>query len=78
MNDTGIQHVQTSTHAPSVERSIRKFKHSLYRRLDGLSQNKSEWVKHVTNTVTKYNNTEHNTTKIKPLDVVKKRKSFMG
>ena len=72
MNDTGIKHVQTSTHAPTVERLIRTFKDNLYRRLDGLNQNKSEWVKHVKNIVTKYNKTEHNTTKIKPLDAVKK------
>ena len=72
MNDTDIKHVQTSTHAPSVERFVRTFKDNLYRRLDGLNQNKSEWVKHVKNIVTKYNNTEHNTTKIKPLDAVKK------
>ena len=60
MNDTGIKHVQTSTHAPSVERFIRTFKDNLNRRLDGLNQNKSKWVKHVKNIVTKYNNTEHN------------------
>ena len=60
MNDNDIKHVQTSTHAPSVERFIRTFKDNLYRRLDGLNQNKSEWVKHVKNIVTKYNNTEHN------------------
>ena len=42
MNDTGIKHVQTSTLAPTVERFIRTFKYNLYRRLDGLSQNKSE------------------------------------
>ena len=40
MNDTGIKHVQTSTHAPTVERFIRTFKDNLYRRLDGLSQKK--------------------------------------
>ena len=72
MNDTGIKHVQTSTHAPTVERFIRTFKDDLYRRLGGLSQNKSEWVKHVKSVVTKYNNTEHNTTKIKSLDAVNK------
>ena len=60
MNETGIEHVQTSTHAPSVERFIRTFKDNLYRRLDGLSQNKNEWVKHVENIVTEYNETEHN------------------
>ena len=60
MNDNDIKHVQTSTHAPSVERFIRTSKDNLYRRLDGLKQNKSEWVKHVKNIVTKYSNTEHN------------------
>ena len=71
MNDNDIKHIQTSTHAPSVERFIRTFKDNLYRRLDGLKQHKSDWVKHVSNILTKYN-TEHNTTKIKPLDAVKK------
>ncbi len=60
MNGTGIKHVQTSTRASSVERFIRTFKDNFYRRLDGLNQNKSEWVKHVKNIVTKNNNTEHN------------------
>ena len=49
MSDTGIKHVQTSTHAATVERFIRTFRDNLYRRLDGLNQNKSEWVKHVEN-----------------------------
>ena len=71
MNDTGIKHVQTNTHAPSAERFIRTFKNNLYRRLDGLKQDKSDWVKHVSNILTKYNKTEHNTTKVKPLDAVK-------
>ena len=66
MNDNDIKHIQTSTHAPSAERFIRTFTDNLYRRLDGLKQDKSDWVKHVENTVYKYNNTEHNTTKIKP------------
>ena len=38
----------------------------IYRRLDGLKQDVSDWVKHVSSIPTKYNNTEHNTTKIKP------------
>ena len=78
MNDNDIKHVQTSTHTPSVERFIRTSKDNLYRRLDGLKQNKSEWVKHVKNIVTKYNNTEHNTTKTKPLDAVKKENHLWG
>ena len=72
INGNEIKHIQTSTHAPSAERSIRTFKNSLYRILDGLKQDKSEWVKHVSGIITKYNNTEHNTTKIKPSDAVKK------
>ena len=76
MNDNDIKHVQTSTHAPSVERFIRTPKDNLYRRLHGLNLNKSEWVKHVKNIVTKYNNTGHNTTKIKPLDAVKKENNL--
>ena len=61
MNDNDIKHVQTSTHAPSVERFIRTFKDNLYRRLDGLKQDKRDWVKHVSSSLTKYNNTEqHN------------------
>ena len=65
-NENDIKHIQTSTHAPSAERFIRTFKDNLYRRLDGLKQDKSDWVKHVSSILTKYNNTEHNTTKTKP------------
>ena len=71
INYNDIKHIQTSTHAPSAERFIRTFKDDLYRRLDGLKQDKSGWAKHVKNIVDKHNNTEHNTTKIKPLDAVK-------
>ena len=72
INENDIKHVQTSTHAPSAERFIRTSKDNLYRRLDGSKQDNSEWVKHVKNIVGQYNNTEHNTTKTKPLDAVKK------
>ena len=72
-SENDIKHVQTSTHAPSAERFIRTFKDNLYRRLDGSKQDKSEGVKHVKNIVGNYNNTEHNTTKTKPLDAVKKK-----
>ena len=60
LNENDIKHTQTSTHAPSAERFIRTFKDKLYRRLDGLKQDKSNWVKHVKNIIGKYNNTEHN------------------
>ena len=70
MNDNDIKHVQTSAHAPSVERFTKTFKGNLYRRLGGLRQDESDWVKHVKNILTKYNKTEHSTTNIKPLDAV--------
>ena len=71
MGDNDIKHVQTSTHAPSVERFIRTFKDNLYRRLDGLKQERKEWTKHVSSILTKYNNTEHSTIQIKPVEAVK-------
>ena len=66
INENDIKHIQRSTHAPSAERFTRTLKYKLYRRLDGLKQDKSEWVKHVKHIVDNYNSTEHNTTKIKP------------
>ena len=42
-----IKSVQTTTHAHTVERFIRTFKMNLYRRLDALKQNESDWVKHI-------------------------------
>ena len=78
MNENDVKHIQTSTHAPSAERFIRTFKDNSYRRLYGFKQDKREWVKHVSSILTKYNNTEHNTTKTKPSDAVKTRKPFMG
>ena len=72
INENDIKHIQTSTHAPSAERFIRTFKDNLYRRLGGLKQGKSDWAKHVDNIIKKCKNTEHNTTKIKPSDAIKK------
>ena len=71
INENDIKHNQTSTHAPSAETCIRTFKYNLYRILGGLKQDKSDWVKHVNNITKHYNNTEHNTTKIKLSDAVK-------
>ena len=70
--ENDIKHVQTSTHAPSVGRFIRTSKDNLYRSLYGLKPDKSDWVKHVPSILTKYNNTEHNTTQTKPLDAIEK------
>ena len=51
--ENDIKHIQTSTHAPSAERFIITFKYDLYRRLDGLKQYTSDWVKHVSSILTK-------------------------
>ena len=66
MNQTEIKSVQTSSHAHTVERFIRTFKDNLYRRLDALKQNKSDWFKHIYNIIYKYNSTEHSITQLKP------------
>ena len=71
LRDNEIKPVQTTTHDHTVERAIRTFKGNLYRRLDSLNQDKSEWVKHVDNIINKYNSTEHSITQIKPNEAVK-------
>ena len=71
INENDIKRCQTSTHAPSAERLIGTFKDSLHRRLDGLKQERKEWTKHVSSILTKYNNTEHSTIQIKPIEAVK-------
>ena len=59
INEQNIKHIQTTTHAHTVERYIKTFRMNLQRRLNGLEQNKSDWVKHVSGIITKYNNTGH-------------------
>lgn len=76
INEAKVNHIQTSTHAPTVERFIRTFKDNLYRRLNALKQDVSSWIIHVDNITKKYNNTEHNVIKIKPVEAVKKENFF--
>ena len=72
LNENNIKHIQTTTHAHTVERWIGTFRQNLQRRLDALNQDKGDWIKHVDNIINKYNNTEHSTIKIKPVEAVKK------
>merc|ERR1711966_97578 len=51
LNDNDLKSIQTTTHAHTVERFIRTFKMNLYRRLDGLKQDKTEWVKHISDII---------------------------
>ena len=61
---------QALMHLLLNNRFIRSFNDTLYRIVYGLKQYKSDWVKHVSSIITKYNTTEHNTTTIKPSDAV--------
>ena len=40
LNENNIKHVQTTTHAHTVERFVQTFRNNLQRRLDGLKQDK--------------------------------------
>ena len=71
IHESNIKTIQTSTHAHTIERFIYTFRMNLQRRLDALDQEKSEWVKRVDNITKKYNNTEHVTIQIKPVEAVK-------
>ena len=77
LNGNNLKHIQTTTHAHTVERFIHTFRMNVQRRIDALSQDKSDWVQHVDNIITKYNNTVHNTTKIKLVDAAKKKTIYL-
>ena len=47
INETNIKHVQTTTHAHTVERFVHIFRNNLQRRFDGLKQDKSDWIQHI-------------------------------
>ena len=51
LNGNGIKTIQTTTHAHTVERFIRTFKDNLYRILDVLNEDNSDWVKHVSSII---------------------------
>jgi len=73
LKQNGIKSIQTTTHAHTVERFIKTFKDNLYRRLDALKQDKTDWTKHISSIITKYNSTEHSTIQIKPNEAGEKR-----
>ena len=73
-----IKSIQTTTHAHTVERFIRTFKMNLYRRLDALNESKSDWVKHVSSIIKKYNSTLHSTIQITPNEATKPYNRLWG
>ena len=70
VNENNIKTIQTLTHAHTIGRFIYIFRVKLYRRLDGLNQDKHEWVKQFKNIVGKYSNTVHYTIEIKPDEAI--------
>ena len=52
LTENNIKHIQTTTHAHTVERFVQTFRNNLQRRLDGLKQ-KSDWIKHIDNILKK-------------------------
>ena len=72
INEHNIKHIQTTTHAHTAERFIQTFLNNMYIRLNGLNQDKSEWVQHIDSIIAKYNNTTNSTTKIKPVEALTK------
>ena len=51
LNDNDIKTIQTTTHAHTVERFTRTFKGNLYRRLDALNEDNSDWEKHISSII---------------------------
>ena len=47
LNGHHIKHIQTVTHAHTVERFVQTFRSNLQRRLETLKRDKSEWIKHI-------------------------------
>ena len=77
INGHTIKHIQTTTHAHTAERFVQTFLNNLCRRLNALDQDKSEWIKHIDNNVTKSNNTVHSTIKINLLTQPKKKTIYL-
>ena len=50
-NGNDLKSIQTTTHAHTAERFIKTFRDNLYRRLDALNEDKSEWVKHISSII---------------------------
>jgi hypothetical protein len=68
MKENNIEHITTLAHANFAERFIRTLKNMINDRVE-ITNN--DWVKFVPNVLKQYNNTEHRTTKLKPVDAVK-------
>ena len=53
LHGNDLKAIQTTTHAHTVGRFTRTFKNNLYRRLDALNEDKSDWAKHISSIIKK-------------------------
>lgn len=66
LDDNGINHIITLTHANVVERLIRTIKKGIADRMRFTKE--TDWVKMLEPTLKKYNNTIHSSTGVKPVE----------
>ena len=71
LNEHNIKHIITSAPSGFAERMVKTFKDYVFKRIDGLKAGEEEWVKFIPNFLKYYNNTEHTTTKEKPVNAIK-------
>ena len=71
LNENNIKHIITSAPSGFAERMVKTFKDYVFDRIEGLKMGKEEWIKIIPIFLKKYNNTEHSTTKEKPVNAIK-------
>ena len=71
LNQHNIKHIITSAPSAFAERMVATFKNWIADRLEGLNTPKEEWIKFIPSFLKHYNNTEHSTTKEKPVNAIK-------
>ena len=71
LNEHNIKHIITSAPSAFAERQVKTFKDYVFKRVEGLKTGEEEWVKFIPNFLKYYNNTEHSTTKEKPVNAMK-------
>ena len=71
LNQHNIKHIITSAPSAFAERMVATIKNWIADRLEGLNTPKEEWIKFIPSFLKHYNNTEHSTTKEKPVNAIK-------
>ncbi len=71
LNKHKIKHITSISGAHTVERFNRTLKEKIQTRLDAMGLSRDKWLEQLKPIINKYNNTEHSTTKIKPVEAGK-------